>query len=396
MESVVRIHHRLGQSLCLLLAVLCLGTFTVEAQAKIHAQKGFRYKLTEKHGPWMIMVAVFSQPPAERRAKEGMTPQQAADELVYELRLKGVPAYTFTPHEAGDKIQVVKNKEEELMADNQFAHLVEEGSICVLAGNFDIMGSEKDKTTADKTLAWIKDFTPEFLNAETQLEVSAPLNPALSRQNPRQGGVFQKLKNGGVFATTPGNPGPLSGAFLTINPLVSAEQLNESKRNRYLVDLNSDGDFSLLDCEGKYTLIVATFYGNSKTQALNTDGAFQEENDSQNLGTSLDASAFKAWEFCKALRTAKNYGYDENYEAYVLHTRYKSYVTIGSFDDANDPRIAELKQLMGAKVHQTAGNSNSTFAEMFSIPRNPGPGQVPLKSWIFDPEPQLSQVPHIK
>ncbi|QDU82816.1 hypothetical protein Pla110_45790 [Polystyrenella longa] len=394
----MRINYRLITCLLTLLLTFNCGVWNVEAQAAgIDARKGFHYHLTEKHGPWMIMVAVFSPPPPERRSKEGLSPQEAANELVYELRSHGLPAYTFEPHEASEKFKVVRNKRDELGPSNQLVHMVGEGSICVLAGNFDIMASEKDNAQAEKTLDKVKEFVPKFLDQETQLEVSAPLSPNGNSNDPRQYGVFQKLKNGAVFASTPGNPKPLSGAFLTINPLRSAEDMNESKRNRYLLDLNSGGEFSLLDNPAKYTLIVATFYGNSKTQALNTGGLFKKNNNSQELGTSLDDSAFKAWEFCKAMRTASNYGYDQNYEAYVLHTRYKSYVTIGSFDNAEDPRIEEMKQLMGAKVRQTSGGSSaSMFAEMFSIPKQPAPGQAPQKSWMFDPEPQLSAIPKIK
>ncbi|MCA9040641.1 MAG: hypothetical protein KDA65_09870 [Planctomycetaceae bacterium] len=393
----MRITHRLGYCLFLLCMILSGGIWTVAAEAgEIHAQKGYHYRLTEKHGPWMIMVAVFSEPPPERRSTEGLTPQEAANELVYELRKHGLPAYTFEPHEASDKINVVHNRREATAADNNLKYMVSEGSVCVLAGNFDIYASEKDERLANRTLERVKNFVPQFLDEETQLEVSAPLNPNLGNSDPTRYGVFQKLKNGAVFAKTPGNPSPLSGAFLTINPLLSAEHINESKRNRYLVELNSGGEFSLLDNPGKFTLIVATFYGNSKTEALSSDGIFQR-NESQELGTSLDQSAFKAWEFCKALRTASNYGYDQNYEAYVLHTRYKSYVTIGAFDRPDDPRVEQLKQLMGAKVRQTSGLATpATFAEMFSIPKDPGPGQAPMKSWIFDPEPQLSQVPKIR
>ncbi|MEZ6046567.1 MAG: hypothetical protein R3C11_13540 [Planctomycetaceae bacterium] len=401
----MRIYSRPGSCLLILLITLTMGFSSAEVQAakkipvpkKPHAVKGFHYKLTEEHGPWMIMVAVFSEPPEERRSEDGLSPQQAADELVYELRSKGLPAYTFRPNEAGDKIEAVqRDKRDQFALQNGFKHLVDETSVCVLAGNFDIMSSEKEEAKAERTLEKVKGFVPMFLDEETQLEVSAPLNPNLSSNDPKKYGVFQKLKNGAVFAKTPGKPKPLSGAFLTVNPLRSPEELSESKRNKYLADLNSGGEYSLLDNPAKYTLIVATFYGNSKTEALSSKGVFEGRNANQELGTSLDDAARKAWEFCKALRTASDYGYDQNYEAYVLHTRYKSYVTIGSFERPDDPKIEELKQLMGAKIHQVSAGGASTFAEVFSIPRNPGVGQTPQKSWMFDPEPQLSQIPKIK
>ena len=73
----------------------------------IQAKRGKRYRFTKQHGPWMIMVASFSEPPPERRT-EGMSPQEAADELVYELRkVKRIPAYTYVQDNQFDRLETI-------------------------------------------------------------------------------------------------------------------------------------------------------------------------------------------------------------------------------------------------------------------------------------------------
>ncbi|VAX37096.1 hypothetical protein MNBD_PLANCTO02-987, partial [hydrothermal vent metagenome] len=95
MESVVRKSHFKLALLAATVAVFC-SPLVVSAFPKISAQKGKKYKLTPKHGPWMIMVASFSLPEKQFRDTKGLTPKEAAHELVHELRKKGIPAYTYS------------------------------------------------------------------------------------------------------------------------------------------------------------------------------------------------------------------------------------------------------------------------------------------------------------
>ena len=83
------------------LNLLAVGFFTatlLQVVGTAHAienVRGKQYQLTPKHGPWMIMVTSFRNVPEDQKS-EGMTAEQAAEELVFELRSKGIPAYTFS------------------------------------------------------------------------------------------------------------------------------------------------------------------------------------------------------------------------------------------------------------------------------------------------------------
>ncbi|MFN5798477.1 MAG: hypothetical protein ACK5AN_13165, partial [Planctomyces sp.] len=81
--------------------VLCSCTAT---QAEVEAIKGKKYPLTAKHGPWMIMVASLRNVDEDWRKGDGLSAEEAADQLVYELRRTGIPAYTWSMDEKVEQI----------------------------------------------------------------------------------------------------------------------------------------------------------------------------------------------------------------------------------------------------------------------------------------------------
>ena len=337
------------------------------AHAEIDAVKGRRYTLTKQHGPWMIMVAsIRDVEDPDRRLKDGMSAWDAADQLVYQLRLKGIPAYTFVREkqysDAGDELSSSLDSRR---------YVAQQGYISVLACNFK---SNQDEDL-DKVLDYIKNrFKPDFLIDE---------------------------KNGGLFAKTPGRPGPLSKAFVTVNPMLSPEEVRDrtvSSQDRDLVlALNSDSDYSLLRNRGRYTLVIATFSGNSIMQVGDKSDRAAMNKFNKSFGSNLDESAKEAWSLTEALRHASKAGYSQDFEAWLYHDRNRSYVTIGEFDSKGDPRIQTLATQFRAK----AGRNPATGEEMltpeyFTVPRNPSPGKPVDKMWIFDGTPRLMEVPDVR
>ncbi|MGH7129448.1 MAG: hypothetical protein ACREJB_03040, partial [Planctomycetaceae bacterium] len=302
----------------------------------IDAVRGRRYKLTKRHGPWMIMVASFSEPPEEVRTEEGLSPEEAADELVYELRRKGIPAYTFSQEDVYDELET----HDSLGRQRRRQFLAQQGSIVVLAGNYPDPEDPAAKWALDK----IKSFRPKFL---TQMDPES----AKAVKASGDASILVRLKSGGIFRRTSGRPTPLSRAFMTINPLLSPEEVQRHQRDPLLLKLNTGNEYSLMDNPGRYTLIIGSFYGKGKSitalsGTLETAAAdFELEND-------LDQAAVRAWEMAKALRQGNfitrvnGKPQRQAVEAYVWHERYRSVVTIGAFDDLGDPRVQqEIRQL---------------------------------------------------
>ena len=330
----------------------------------IEAVRGKHYKLTTRHGPWMIMVASFNKPPENERG-EGMSPEQAADELVFELRRKGIPAYVFKQEEIDGTVTTIdrRTREERAAKIRSWA-----GGVCVLAGNY---SSSKDKV-AQATLKYVKDFKkfhPAFLS-----DIAAEAQAG-------RGDVIKRSQSGAVFRTTHDRPGPLCGAFMTTNPLLTEDDLALRRRDPLILRLNGGSECSLMQNPGKYTVVVATF-----------QGRYISEKKPQ-ISSALGEAAERAWELCTALRRAKSYGYDRDFDAWVFHDHYSSIVTVGSFNAKDDPRITDVQNAFGAKVASVKQDGSPSFAaEMFTIPKKPNGTEMP-KMWIFDAFPQVIDVP---
>ncbi len=337
------------------MTVFISGTLP-EVNAGIEAVKGKKYKLTKRHGPWMIMVASLRDIPESRRSK-GLSAQEAADELVYELRKRGIPAYTFSQEAVIQRFNTL----DRLGREERRSYAAQRAMISVIAGNY----SDSENEIGQKTLKYIKRFHPKVITEN------------------------------GVYKKTPGQPGPLSGAFLTINPLLSPQEVAQRKQDPLIAKLNSGIEYSLLKNKGKYSLVVASFYGNSVTKTATS--RFQNASSNKKLGESLDIAAENAWSLAKALRNAKRYGFPagspRNIDAYVLHEKYRSIVTVGSFDSQNDPRLAEYAKLFGSKMKpHPETNVEAMTAEYFVIPGKT-PQAPPIASWVFDPKPTLIRNP---
>lgn len=346
--------------LSVILLVLALFVSVLPtASAKVEAVRGKRYKLTAQHGPWMIMVAAFRDVPQnEERHKKGLTADQAANQVVYELRKMGVPAYTFRQSaQMGELKGFDRNAD-----DTTRSYVARQEGVAVLAGNY----KSPDDKTAARVLKFLKDgYEPKFLSDE---------------------------RYGGIIPRTPGRPRALTRAHMTVNPLMSAADIKRKSVDPLLKRLNSDAEYALMKSKGKYSLRIATFRGTSITQVAGRTQPKAQNFFDKMMGDSLDEAGQKAWELTQALRNAKGLGYGSNFEAYVHHERYQSYVTVGAFDSPSDPRIAQLAARFRGKLRMHEGREQMT-AEVLTIPRDLSNGRQPDKMWMFDATPKLVEVP---
>jgi hypothetical protein len=297
-----------------------------------------------------------------------MSPAEAADQLVYDLRCKGIPAYVYQQEEVKGKVTTVSRRTQQEREGNVMAW---HAGLCVLAGNYP---TSSDRV-AQASLKYIKRFEPPFLADVTGEAKDGP------------GELVRRTKSGGVFWVTKQREYPLSCAFMTTNPLLSDEDLAMRTRDPLLLRLNSGVEYSLLQNKGKYTVVVATFQGKGQLE-------YGGQRKDIKISTTLDDAGENAWELCTALRRAKVLGYAREFEAYVYHDRHSSIVTVGAFDDPHDPRITELQNWFGAKVAgmKPDGTAASLTAEAFSVPKEPRENEHP-RQWIFDPFPQVIEVP---
>lgn len=359
-------------SWCVALSVLAA---TASPASAIEAVRGKEYKLTAKHGPWMIMVASFRDVKDEERKEKGLSAADAAAELVYELRSNGIPAYTYAQAGKVEKIDTV----DRLNRPDQRIYAAQRDMICVLAGNYELSSSdltnsnkltsrlaEKDDKIAEDTLRYIKAYFPKFMKDE---------------------------KSGAIFRLTPGRKGPLSGAFLTINPLLDPHDVIQRKADPEVLALNSGIDNALVSLKKPYTVKVATFSGRSVTPVGTSKFASNPEKFDEKLAKPSDTDSYDlnragedAAQLARALRA-------RNIEAYVYHDRFQSIVTVGGFDSPEDPQIRKIATQLGAKPGtDPLTGKEGLVAEVLTLPLADGRQQA----WVFDPQPRLIKTPRVK
>ena len=362
MESAVkRLSHFVMLGVCL--AVTCLAT-PGSAADKIEAIKGKKYVLGKQHGPWMIMVASLAEPPPEFRI-DGPTKEQAADDLVYELRKKNIPAYVYEQKEEIQPLSTINRGGKSVRREVRS----KDHRICVVAGNY----QTSEDTLAQKTMSWIKTFNPK------------------------------ELSDHAVFHPTPGRPSVLSGAFLTINPMLSADEIAQRKIDPLLLQLNVGRKYSLLGKPEKFTLVVASFRGKAQLVSKPSDNDFE-------IGKSLDEAGHNSEILCHALRE-RNLHLGRQYEAYVWHERERSLVCVGAFNSDKDPTVAQTYGLFAEckqKHPQTQldvmmprsllvpepDEKKWIFPKLTkAVSRNRTVDPLPKHTFAFDPKPQLLLVP---
>ena len=343
------------------LAIVASALLAVHPAGAIENERGKTYKLTEKHGPWMIMVASFRNIREEDRKTEGLSAEEAAAELVFELREKGIPAYAYSQD---GKVETIETHDR-LGRDDTRIFAAQRDMICVLAGNYESI----DDAVAQKTLNYVKKFHPKFL------------------RNSKSGAVTRNS----------GSKGPLAGAFMTINPLRKPGDVARKSVDQETKYLNSGIDHALVGLKKKYTLQIATFAGKSTTPIGSSvykgkEGKFDKELQ-QAAGFNLVRVGEDAAQLVRTLR-------QEGVEAYVYHDKFQSIVTVGGYDTQDDPRLRAIAEKYRAKMKpDPQGNGKQeTWTPETKILRAIGAPITaqPLHVWAFDPEPRLIEVPRLK
>jgi hypothetical protein len=301
-----------------LLAVVGL----VRGFPRVDADPNKDYPITPQVGPWLICAAHYSGPEAPEFARQ----------MVQWLRLRGQPAYVFN---RADEKRMRENKEEEEKARAYPGYRprrtrVEEQCV-VLIGGF---ASPEAANAALKSVRGLP-------MPEVRLPSGAPAFDRIidTEQKPDS---LQVLKEKQL--------NPFQTAFVTHNPTIP--QTPRPKFDPAWVKLNANEDYSLFKCPQPYTLVVRMYAGLSQTVSSEaTSGGFLDKlwggkKDSE----MLNAAAYNAHELARALRKL-------HFDAYVLHTRTSSVVTVGGFASDSDPKMDTVRQQLAA-LHDAFVSAN--------------------------------------
>ncbi len=251
------------------------------------------FKLSAEDGPWLILAATFVGNDAKQRA------QKLATEIRSEMRL---PAYIY--NEKFDFTGKL-NSPDRNAPKMRYANQYEYEAYAVLVGEYDSV----ENKNLEKDLASIRTASPSVFDKKNQ-EVADPDKPVT---------MLSAIKD--KLTRAKKGKGPMASAFVTRNPLLPKEYFDAPEVDSFVHALNKDfPSNNLLQNKGKFTVIVRTFQGLETVVDGRNDKKFLP-----NLRR-LDQFAEDAEKMTAKLRA-------DGVEAYQFHDRFKSIVTIGSFDE---------------------------------------------------------------
>jgi hypothetical protein len=310
--------------------------------------------ITPEVGAWTICAASFT----------GELAPQLARDLVMELRSQyHLHAYLYNRgaeqrRQQQQEIEEQRRQKKEYLRQNGIdpanVHLpvrtvrIEEQYV-VLVGGF------KDMETGRKELERIKKLQPpRSVPKDTLYRVSLPNE--LNRDQKQQ---EQKTE-----------VNPFRNSFVVPNPTIPMGREPTNKPDPFWKELNAGESYSLLKCPKPWTLAVKEYQGATVLQAQHTPTNFLEKLFSRSADQ-LSASALNAHNMAEALHRC-------GFDAYVLHTRTSSIVTIGEFDGPRDPRMEAVKQAFFASQPKIKFASNdSRFPQGIDLFAQPRPMEVP-------------------
>lgn len=158
----------------------------------------------------------------------------------------------------------------------------------------------------------------------------------------------------------------LKNAIVTANPLIPAQELF-ARESDPLVEAMNKGPYSIYNCPGPYTLVVARFVGRSAFGEGDKD--FLKDD---NLKTSPLAKATDDAELMAAELNKDPQFKQAGYQAYVYHDRNKSVVTLGHFNNkVENEKIFKDQKVQSIRQHLDKLNQQYLTAGKLAAPLSP-------------------------
>jgi hypothetical protein len=276
------------------------------------------YAVTPEVGPYMICVASFAGDDAAKMARD----------MVIEVRSRyRLPAYIFNrgaelrQQQLEEQKRLREQQEEQLRrlgvapVDQKFRirHVRIEEQFAVLIGGYPDVDKAHAELVRIKKLAPPKSVPPDLMTI---------------------GNASNGKDQGRLIPIN-----PFWQSFVVPNPAVKrSKEPREAPPDPFWEKLNSAETYSLFQCRQPWTLAIKEYQVPAIVQMKHEQSTF-EKLFGKSQTDALTATAMNAHALAEALRKS-------GLEAYVLHTRASSVVTIGGFASANDPRMQETQQAL--------------------------------------------------
>ncbi len=258
-------------------------------------EKADSFVLAEEDGPWLLMAYTCVGEDAQARA------ERIAIEIRSKLRL---PAFI---HKEDFNFTGSAGQDTATGARARYANPHRYEAFAVLVGEYDSVNHKSIEKDLERLKAADLDVFKDKKEIEAENNTTSPAS---------------MVKNFGehLFKKTKGHGrNPMSGAFVTRNPLLPESFFQQPVVDSFVQQLNEDKDYSLLECDGKFTVVVRTF------NACGTVVGAKNEEKFKPSAKRMDDYAVQANKMVRILR-------QQGEEAYQYHDRHRSVVTIGSFE----------------------------------------------------------------
>lgn len=335
-----------------------------------------------EHGAYLICVKSYSRPARPDANDPGPTARELAEALGTEIReVQKTNVYLFeyiseekraeyqAAAQARQRVQafaasmdVYKQKSQlqgmEFLEPDQkvrYKTFNYRDQVAVLVGGFKT--DEEARKALDKIRTW-----------------APPKNPLLM-----DGGAVVKPGANGQSVIEKTRLNPYQQAMVVPNPAIprAASASATPSMDPFVVKLNEGRPYNLLKATRSWTLGVKSFSAPVQITTRDDEGTSMRRPGSSGADV-LNAGAEQAEMLAKALREMKGPGGRPlGLEAFVLHTRTGSIVTVGQFDSPNDPALIEARRMLvnlklnvskDAMGAQPTGDKPEMFPNVFPVP----------------------------
>ncbi len=314
--------------------------------------------LTEEDGPWLLLATTFVGDNAKERA------QRTAVEIRTELRL---PAFIY---KEDFNFTGVAGQDHATGTRARYANPHRYEAYAVLVGEYDSVNNE----SIDQDLERLK---------SADLEVFRDPNDVAAEYNTNTPASMIKAFGEHLFKSRKGRGrNPMSAAFVTRNPMLPESFFQAPQVDSFVKQLNEGTDYSLLEADGKFTVVVRTF------NACGTMIGAKNQDEFEPSSERMAKFARQADKMVKELRKAGE-------EAYQYHNRDRSVVTIGTFEtlgrelpDGSFQYEPEIRRLM----HQYSALNAS---QVRTVPGRQGVAANHVAMIPFDVQPTPIAIPQV-
>ena len=264
--------------------------------ATAEADPSKTYELSEEDGPWLILASTFVGEGSAKRANR----------LALEIREElGLPAYIY--RENFDFTGTI-NRDPRTAKAIRYANSYRYEAYAVLVGEYD----STEHPSIEGDLKRVRSAQPKVLRDPNEVAAETAGNTPVTAVK----SFTKELLNFRQEKAA----GPMSQAFVTRNPMLPEGYFAAPQVDSFVHQMNDGLNFSLLECNGRYTVVVKTFEGLGAIVDGKRDKNFQPST------SRLNRFAADAEKMTEELRA-------KGVEAYQYHDRYRSLVTVGSFTD---------------------------------------------------------------